>query len=93
MIQCKHDASPYIWINFKGLIMATAAFANPVISVISSPPASPTNGDRYLIAPSGTSGAFAGKENQVAECTAGAWVDSGAPASGQQLMVGQLMLQ
>ncbi len=73
--------------------MATVAFANPVISVISSPPASPANGDRYLIAPSGASGAFAGKENQVAERTAGAWVYSGAPASGQQLMVGQLMLQ
>lgn len=73
--------------------MATDAFSNPVISLIQSPPTSPSNGNRYLISSSGTSGAFVGKENQVAERIAGAWIYSGPPASGQRLMVGQLILQ
>jgi len=73
--------------------MATAAFANPVISVLATPPGSPVDGDRYLVAASGTSGVFVGKENQVAERSSGAWVFSGAPAAGQQLSVGQLLLQ
>ena len=69
--------------------MATAAFANPVISVLATPPGSPVDGDRYLVAGSGTSGVFVGKENQVAERSSGAWGFSGAPAAGQQLSVGQ----
>lgn len=73
--------------------MATAAFANPVISVLATPPGSPVDGDRYLVAGSGTSGVFVGKENQVAERSSGAWGFSGAPAAGQQLSVGQLLLQ
>lgn len=73
--------------------MANAFFANPAISLISSPPGSPANGDRYLIAPAGTGGAFAGRENQVAEWSAGAWTFSGMPSTGQLLVVGQLVLQ
>lgn len=73
--------------------MANAFFANPAISLISSPPGSPANGDRYLIAPAGTGGAFVGRENQVAEWSAGAWTFSGMPSTGQLLVVGQLVLQ
>jgi hypothetical protein len=73
--------------------MANAFFANPAISLISSPPGSPANGDRYLIAPAGTGGAFMGRENQVAEWSAGAWTFSGMPSTGQLLVVGQLVLQ
>jgi iron complex transport system substrate-binding protein len=51
------------------------------------------DGNRYLIASSGTTGVFVGKENQVVERTAGAWVYSGLPATGQQLVVAQLLLQ
>jgi hypothetical protein len=57
-----------------------------VISIITSLPGSPANGDRYLVAHSGTSGALVGKEDQVVERIAGAWVYSGAPATGQTIV-------
>ena len=38
----------------------------------SAPPASPTDGDRYII-PSGATGAWAGKVNQIAVRIGGAW--------------------
>ncbi len=39
---------------------------------LTAPPASPSEGDRYII-PSGASGAWAGKTNQVAVRIRGAW--------------------
>jgi len=39
---------------------------------LSAPPGSPAEGDRYLVKPSGT-GAFAGKDNQIAHFRDGAW--------------------
>ncbi len=39
---------------------------------VTTPPSSPADGDRYII-PSGASGAWAGKTNQVAARVAGAW--------------------
>jgi len=37
-----------------------------------APPASPTNGDRYII-PAGATGAWAGRTDQIAVRVAGAW--------------------
>ena len=39
---------------------------------LTTPPSSPTDGDRYII-PSGATGAWAGKTNQVAVRINGAW--------------------
>lgn len=39
---------------------------------LTAPPASPTDGDRYII-PSGATGAWAGKTDQIAVRVAGAW--------------------
>ncbi|EHQ92085.1 DUF2793 domain-containing protein [Desulfosporosinus youngiae] len=40
---------------------------------LTAPPGSPATGDRYII-PSGATGAWAGKQNQIAEWISGAWV-------------------
>jgi hypothetical protein len=40
---------------------------------ITAPPATPVAGALYLVAASGASGAFAGKENQLAGWTGGGW--------------------
>lgn len=63
-------------------------FSKPVLSVITSLPGSPTNGDRYLVAHSGTSGGLVGKEDQIVERISGAWVYSGLPSDGQWLACG-----
>lgn len=39
---------------------------------LTTPPASPTDGDRYII-PTGATGVWAGKTNQIAVRIAGAW--------------------
>lgn len=39
---------------------------------LTTPPSSPTNGDRYII-PSGASGVWAGKTNQIAVRVSGTW--------------------
>lgn len=39
---------------------------------LTTPPGSPTNGDRYII-PSGATGDWSGKTDQIAVCVAGAW--------------------
>lgn len=39
---------------------------------LTAPPASPTNGDRYIV-PSGATGAWSGKTGQIAVRIAGAW--------------------
>jgi hypothetical protein len=39
---------------------------------LTTPPASPTDGDRYII-PTGATGVWAGKTNQIAARIAGAW--------------------
>ncbi len=39
---------------------------------LTAPPASPANGDRYII-PAGATGAWAGKTNQIAVRIAGSW--------------------
>ncbi len=44
----------------------------PVLNILSAPPGSPIEGDRYLIG-SSASGAWAGKEDQVATYRTGAW--------------------
>lgn len=72
--------------------LATVTGANlfgrgPVSSTVTSLPASPVEGDRYLVAHSGTSGALVGKEDQLVEYVGGAWVYSGVPKSGQHLFV------
>jgi len=65
----------------------TALLGKPVISTITALPGSPTNGDRYLVAHSGTSGALVGKEDKVVEYSAGAWLYSAAPLDGAQIYV------
>lgn len=63
-------------------------WTRPVKSLNSGPPGSPAVGDRYLISHSGTSGAWVGHEDNVAEWTSGGWIYSGAPLTNQFLEVG-----
>ena len=48
-------------------------FQMPVIDLLSSPPASPSEGDRYLVGPFAT-GAWASQENNIAIRTVTAWI-------------------
>lgn len=43
-------------------------------NAVAMPPASPSEGDRFLIPPAGATGGWAGKEDQVATWRSGAWV-------------------
>lgn len=52
----------------------TNYWLRPVISIITTPPVTPAEGDRYLVGPSGADGDFLGKEDQVAEYKNSAWV-------------------
>lgn len=45
----------------------------PVEGILAAPPASPSSGDRYLVAASGLSGAFANQENDIAEYNGTSW--------------------
>lgn len=45
-----------------------------VDGIIADPPTLPSEGDRYVVASSGTTGVFVGHENEVAEYSGGAWV-------------------
>ena len=46
---------------------------NSALSIVTAPPVGPASGDRYLIGGSAT-GAFAGKDNNIAEYNGSAWV-------------------
>lgn len=64
----------------------TNYFLRPVISrALTTPPSTNLEGDRYLIAP-GASGAWLGKDNQVAEYRNGSWVFT-VPQDGYLLLV------
>jgi hypothetical protein len=67
------DAAQRGWvtdqINSK---VAGLDWQNPVLNSIDTPPATPTTGDRYRIIATAT-GAWAGKENQIAEQGASTW--------------------
>jgi len=52
----------------------TQYWLRPVISIATAPPVSPVEGDRHLVAPTGATGAFSGKEDQVATWRNLAWV-------------------
>ena len=52
---------------------------------LAAPPGSPSSGDRYLIAATGT-GAWSGKDNQVAEYDGSAWVYT-SPSEGMHVFV------
>lgn len=59
-----------------------------VENVLATPPGSPSNGDRHLVAGSGASGAWAGKENQVAqyETSSTTWIFT-SPTVGSHVYV------
>lgn len=57
----------------------------PVLDRIKTPPTSPASGDRYLVHRTGPTGAFIGKENQVAEWNGTTWLFTGAPLAGQMI--------
>lgn len=60
----------------------------PVADILTGPPVSPAVGDRYLVAAGGTSGAFVGHENQVAEwLETEEWIFSGEPDEGHFVYV------
>lgn len=53
----------------------TNYWLRPVLdNTIADPPASPTEGDRYLIPNTGATGAWSGKEDQVTTYKSGSWV-------------------
>lgn len=64
----------------------------PASSIITSLPSSPSDGDRHLVAHSGTSGALVGKEDQVVERISEAWVYSGSASAGQEITVAGVIL-
>lgn len=63
-------------------------WSRPVIAAQNTPAVSPVEGDRYLVT-SVASGAWAGKETQVAQWVAATsiWKFSGVPSNGQMLQV------
>lgn len=63
------------------------AYGRPVLETLATPPSSPSTGQRYLVAATGTSGDFVGSEDQVAEWDGSAWSFSGSPLQGQSLYV------
>lgn len=69
------------------------AWARPVLSILPSPPAGPAVGDRYLVDPFATAGAWVGKQNQVAEWSGLIWIYSGAPGEFQTVSMQGVVLQ
>ena len=61
-----HDGTD--WLPLRG----SDHFRDPVINQVATPPVSPTNGDRYLVSSSGTTGDFVGNENSIAVWNNGA---------------------
>ena len=59
--------------NYMAAAGIAAEWQESVLSRLSAPPASPVDGERYLILPGATS-AWAGKDNQVAEFDGTQWV-------------------
>ncbi|MBK8200422.1 MAG: DUF2793 domain-containing protein [Acidobacteria bacterium] len=59
--------------TYAAALDAGANFKDPAINILTTPPGSPTNGDRY-IAGVGSTGAWAGHDNDIVDRTAGAWV-------------------
>lgn len=61
----------------------------PVLDILTGPPGSPAEGDRYLIASGGTSGAYIGHEDEVVEYIddEGTAVFSGTPSKGHEVYV------
>lgn len=59
-----------------------------VASVLATPPGSPSNGDRHLVASSGASGVWVGKENQVAQYSSAssAWIFT-SPSVGTHVYI------
>jgi len=49
------------------------SWQNAAIDYVSADPGSPSTGDRYVVAPTGT-GAFAGQDNNIAQWNGSAWV-------------------
>lgn len=45
----------------------TSEWYDSVLSIQTTPPGSPIDGDRYLVGPSGAAGLWTGKENQIAQ--------------------------
>jgi hypothetical protein len=62
-----------------------STWLNAVISKVATPPGSPVAGDRYLVIATAT-GAFAGKETQIAQWSGSAWVFT-VPVAGNMLSV------
>lgn len=62
-------------------------WARPCLAILETPPVSPATADRYLVAHTGTTGVWIGKEDNVAEWSGSAWLYTGAPQSGQMLNV------
>lgn len=63
--------------------IANLEFQDSVINLVTAAPGSPVSGDRYLVIATAT-GAFAGKENQIAEYNGASW-DFILPATGMFL--------
>jgi hypothetical protein len=68
------DATQSVWKNASAA-STTQIELDPVINLLNTPPASPSDGDRYRIGTSPT-GVWVGKNNQIAQWSAGtsAWV-------------------
>lgn len=66
-------------------IGATSVWQDPVINRTATPPGSPTTGDRYIVAPSGT-GAWSGHDNDIATWGGSSWSFT-TPSPGWVAMV------
>jgi len=71
------------------LITSIVIARGPVLDIRTGPPVSPAEGDRYLIASGGTSGAYVGHEDEVVEYIddEGTAIFSGTPAKGHEVYV------
>jgi len=74
-----YDSTSLAWTSI--FESTTQYWLKPVIQIRTSPPASPADGDRYLIADTGASGIWAGREDQVATYRLSNWIYQ-APLDG-----------
>lgn len=76
-------------VTHNEVILQLSAMLNGVIDMTTSaPPGSPTEGDAYVVAPTGT-GAWAGRDDSVAVYTSGGWrFIPGNDSSGTPITMG-----
>jgi hypothetical protein len=65
--------SDAVTVDYVGGLIGGVVWQQPIESIVTSPPESPSDGERYLVAHSGTSGVFVGHEDEIATYVVDHW--------------------